>query len=74
MKNNKIYKGLVVRPSKNKRSKTRFWQLKGYKGEVVNRANSFYWEVNWAGLFDNGEWKPVSFRSLMRPVDLEPYS
>ena len=72
MRKDKIKKGMLVRPSKNKRSKTRFWQLQEYKGKVVGFANSFYIEVNWTG-FISGTWKSLTFKSLMLPVDIEPY-
>lgn len=68
-----IKKGILVRPSKSKMSKTRFWQLSDYKGEVVGFYNSVYVEVNWSGLLMNGEWKPITHKSLHKPIDLQPY-
>lgn len=73
MKKSQIKKGMFVRPSKSKMSKTRFWQLADYKGEVVGFYGSIYVEVNWAGLMMNGEWKPMTYKSLHKPIDLQPY-
>ena len=63
---------MLVQPSKNKRSGTRFWILKQYIGEVIKFANSMYIEVRWFPV-DEEEGKFSGSLSIMKPIDIEPF-
>lgn len=72
MRKKDIKIGMLVQPSKNKRSGTRFWILKQYIGEVVKFANSMYIEVRWFPV-DEKEGKFSGSLSIMKPIDIEPF-
>ncbi len=73
MQKSKMDLGMLVQPSRNSRSKTKFWSLNKYIGEVISLVSHYpYIEVRWYptrtehGSYDGGI-------ELMKSIDLKPY-
>ncbi len=73
MKRKDIQIGLLVKPSKNKKSRTRYWILDDYKGQVTEFCNSVCVRVVWYASKTNRFGNVSEHAELMKPVDIEPY-